>query len=213
MTESLDNGIQLAVLGICAGITIYKALMSKTREWAMLAIFFFGFFMGNLYWQLFLQFYGETPTVFYVSELNWYVADFFLFLLLRTVMAQQTLQMDMAASKKLRIAGWIIAVFVSAMCIFYMQWGEYISNIIAAIMMGLIAFQSVKGIRFLPGFSKRRLCIWSFAFVVIEYALWTGSCFLEGDSWTNPYFWFDGALTVVFLLIFTAGMKELGEDK
>lgn len=209
MVETIDNAIQLTVLGICSIIAIYKALLSRKKEWAMLAIFFSGFFMGNLYWQLFLQFYGETPTIFYVADLSWYVGDFFLYLMLRTILGPSASIGHKDTSKTQLAIECGIVVFVSGMCIYFMQWGDYISNIIAAILMALIAVRAVRGIFFTTGSTHRRICITALFFVICEYALWIGSCFLEGDSLANPYYWFDGALTVSFLMIVIAASREL----
>ena len=45
------------------------------------------------------------------------------------------------------------------------------------------------------------------AFIALEYALWTASCFWVSDTLTNPYFWFDFLLTLVLLLFLPAVRK------
>ena len=38
--------------------------------------------------------------------------------------------------------------------------------------------------------------------IVLEYCLWTASCFWISDTITNPYFWFDFILTAsIFALL------------
>ena len=47
------------------------------------------------------------------------------------------------------------------------------------------------------------------AFIALEYALWTASCFWVSDTLTNPYFWFDFLLTLVLLLFLPAVRKAV----
>ena len=44
--------------------------------------------------------------------------------------------------------------------------------------------------------AQMRLCRLILVFCVIEYVMWTVSCFWRGDGLTNPYYWLDGMLTV-----------------
>ena len=82
MIESVENALQLLVTGICAVISAYKAVAFRSRTWALLLLFSGAFFLGDLYWLLFMLFYGETPYYSYIPDLSWYTSYLFLFLLL-----------------------------------------------------------------------------------------------------------------------------------
>ena len=46
-------------------------------------------------------------------------------------------------------------------------------------------------------------------FCLLEYALWTVSCFWMGDTMANPYFWFDLLITGCMLLFLPALEKAV----
>ena len=68
-----------------------------------------------------------------------------------------------------------------------MQWGDYLANIISAFLMGLLIWRSLQGM--ICG--RNPFCIAVLILCLIEYTMWTVSCFSIGDGITNPYFWFD----------------------
>lgn len=82
MIEAICNAIQLILTGACTVISLLFAFRSKARVWLLLALFSGVFFLGDLYWYLFLVFYQKTPQYSYVSDLSWDAAYLFLFLLL-----------------------------------------------------------------------------------------------------------------------------------
>ena len=49
------------------------------------------------------------------------------------------------------------------------------------------------------------------AYCLIEYIMWTLSCFFDGDTLANPYLWFDALYTVCIALIFPALGKAVRE--
>ena len=52
MIDIIDNGTQIAVLLICAAVTLYRAAVWHSRTWT-LAFFFFGVWaMGDIYWMV-----------------------------------------------------------------------------------------------------------------------------------------------------------------
>ena len=100
---------------------------------------------------------------------------------------------------------WAIPAFTACMCIFFMQWGDYINNIATAVLMTGLLLYSFDGIieqnngngndgRF------RMLYIATLVFCFSEYIMWLFSCFWMGDTLANPYFWFDILLSGTFIL-------------
>lgn len=206
MIESVDNLIQLLFSGICTGIGIFRAVRYRSRFWALLSLFSSNFFLGTLYWQLFILFYGDYPRFSLISDFNWYVSYMFLILLLFKMGEGQ---------KPLRSKGlWLIPVFTFGMCAFYMQFGAYISNLICALLLTLILREAIGGliqIKTKPEREKyQSLYLTVLFFCAAEYGLWTSSCFFEGDSFSNPYYWFDVMLSFCFLLFLPAVRKAVG---
>ncbi len=204
MMESIENGIQLLLTGLCAGVSIARALRTQRREWALLGLFSGAYFLGDLYWLLYLVFYGDTTPFPLIPDLCWYASELFLLLLLVFVNGSHSEEMKNRAL-------WLSAVFPVCMCVFYMQWGQYISNLIYAVLMTLILRRVAGGFLSLPGNPKaqsgRGLYLAVILFCALEYGLWTISCFWEGDTVLNPYFWLDILLSVSFLLFLPAVRK------
>ena len=109
---------------------------------------------------------------------------------------------------------WIGPFFAAGMCIFFMLRGEYVANVIYAVLMGALLWFAIQGL--LPLFDMKRkqpnnvfLCIITLFFCMMEYAEWTASCFWGGDTLENPYFWFDALLTLSFPLYLPAVRKAV----
>ena len=108
--------------------------------------------------------------------------------------------------------------FTVGMAAFYMQWGQIADNIAVAVLMTLLLLRCVYGLKLIAGKGYYALArkenpegfdpavkglyqsmLW---FCTIEYLSWTASCFFDGDTIANPYYWCDIALSVsiVFLI-------------
>jgi len=46
--------------------------------------------------------------------------------------------------------------------------------------------------------------------LILEYVLWTSSCFWVSNTLTNPYFWIDFLLTAALLALIPATRKAVG---
>ena len=161
---------------------------------------------------LFIVFYDGASPVFYISEFGWNTSYLFLLLLL--------IYINTESNKKWRYRFdpffMLIPAFTIGMCIFYMQWGDYLSNMVTAVlMMGLIwhAFYGLKVLRKRPeqGMERRTIFLVTLLFCATEYALWTSSCFWMGETLLNIYYWFDILLSFSFVLFLPALRKAVGE--
>lgn len=196
MIESIENGIQLVTTAVCTALSVGRAVRSGKRTWLLLALTSGVYFLGDLYWQLFLIFYGETPDYSFIPYLGWYAGYVFLLLLLLEVRGPRP------AVPRSRLL-WLFPVFTVGMGVFYLQWGDWIGNITAAILMGLLLWHAADSLSFWRSVQERgkRLLAWAVVlFCAAEYAAWTSSCFWMGDTLKNPYFWFDTLLSICFLL-------------
>ena len=193
MIERIDNGLQIAVLAVCGVVALVRALRSRGKLWTLLALFYGSWFLGDVYWSVCLFFYGQTPQISVVSDLSWYAAYIFLYMLLREAAPPVTRQ-------EKRVLPWLGPVFALGMAVFFMRWGEVASNLIYAGLLGLLLFASIR--RLMDGRQvphARFLCAAILCACLMEYALWTASCFWTGETLGNPYYWFDLLLTASFV--------------
>jgi len=203
MIESIDNYIQLVILGICTGVTMYKAITGQTRSWILITLFYGAFFFGSLYWELFYMFKGDTPAKFYVAEFSWYVSYMFLFLFLRRKNSEMTIGVC-----RLK---WLIPIFAGTLSIYYMTFGQIISNIISALLMSLIGMEAVKGLYF-GSKQMRPVHIITLIFFFLEHCLWTSSCLFEDVSIFNPYYHIDIMISLSLLIMLFAVGKALRDE-
>ena len=199
MIESIDNGIQIAVLVVCVIVATFKAARYRSRSWTLLAFFYASWLLGDIYWTVCLLFYDKTPEISVVSDLSWYASYIFLYMLLRHVSPPEELT-------RKRILPLLGPVFSLGMALFFMQRGEILSNLIYAGLMGLLLYSAIRRLaerrnRFLPALILI-LCL-------LEYALWTASCFWNDELLLHPYYWFDFLLTVSFPLFLPAVRREV----
>lgn len=214
MIEAVDNGIQLMLTGICTAAALVCAVRSKARPWFLLGLFSGVFFLGDLYWMLYLVFYQDTPQHTYISDLSWDASYLFLILLLLYVReiedSPPAWRPQWSSLRRL----WPAPVFTVGMCAFFMTYGNYVSNIVAAVLMTGLLVVSLEGLRSLRGESPQKrslrpVYVVALIFCAAEYGMWICSCFWEGDSLANPYFWFDLLLSLTFLLLFAALRKAV----
>ncbi|MCR5250380.1 MAG: hypothetical protein K6E50_07225 [Lachnospiraceae bacterium] len=202
MIEKIDNTIQLAGLLLCFALSLVQLIRKRNMTWELMSLFYGGFLFGELYWLLYLLLYDETPR-FITPDMAWYVSYLFLFLALQYLSGERFF--------KFRPVYALIPVFTVGMCVFFMQWGDYVSNILAAGFMTALIYRAGRGLdeRRKSGVRDhyRTLCLLTLLYCALEYALWIISCFWMGDSLLNPYFWVDLILTVILVAIFFTVLK------
>ena len=216
--ENIDNNIQLIVSGFCAAVAITRAISTARRTWMLLAVCYTAGMLADLYWLLYYIFNGSTPDLFYIPYLGWYVSTLFLYIFLNEITLRK-------AGEKSRLM-WVVPAFTAAMCVFYMFYGDYISNLIAATIMALLGCEVINGLHALKLRSRegieqvklrchRRLYIAAGLFFIAVYGMWTASCFLTVDSVLSPYYWFDfmKAVMMLIILLFASPVIGLSERK
>ena len=227
MIENLTNIIQMIATGLCAAYSLWNAHLSHKRVWVLLGLAALVFFLGDLYWQFFLAFYGHTPQYSHIPYYSWYAYYVFLLLLI------QALRDDRRICKSRFL--FIVPIFTVAMCLLYMQLGDYVSNIISCLLTTFLLMNTVDGLTYI--YSKRYKVLWAeddiysaagaaaqgersagmfyiivFLACLAEYGAWTSSLFFwdSYDSLANPYFLFDILLSLSFLLFPPALRKAVG---
>lgn len=192
MIESIDNAVQIATLLICAAVSLYRTAKYKSRTWTQAFFFYGSWALGCVYWLLCLIFYEDTPQISVVSDLSWYAALILLYMILRRVAPPEL-------CGKIGILPWLGPVFTFGMAVFFMTRGEILSNLIYAVLMGLLLFSAIRRLTAGEVFRKQRFFVISVLILcLLEYGLWVASCFWDADSLSNPYYWFDFLLTAEF---------------
>lgn len=203
MIENSETAIQLIVLIVCVLVAMYRALTAGNKAWILLAFFYASWAMGDLYWLLCLLLFGNAPQISVVSDLSWYAAFLFLYLLVRQVTPNGE------DGKKTPIA-WLGPAFTLGMALFYMRWGKVVSNLLYAASMGLLLFAALHCLwQERHGGRPRFLCALILVFCLLEHGLWTASCFWEGDALFNPYYWFDFMITACLPIFILATKKAV----
>ena len=205
MIESIENALQIIVLLICSGIALYRAIANHSQTWVLAFLFFGSWLLGDIYWLVCLLFYGQTPQISIVSDLSWYGSYIFLYLLLYHSSAPDK------DSRKHRLP-WLGPVFAAGMAVFFITQGELLSNLIYASLMGLLLFAALnRQINRKRYQNQQFLSGMILLFCLLEYGLWTASCFWKTDTLSNPYYWFDFLLTVSFVFFLPAIKKAVTE--
>ncbi|MCR5792379.1 MAG: hypothetical protein K6G65_04350 [Lachnospiraceae bacterium] len=208
MIEITENALQLLCAVYCVLISIRHSDNLQKRSWTMLALASGGFFLGDLYWQLYLVFYHDTPHYSYIPYLSWYASYLFLLLLIFEIREEHT-------PKVRNPFLWLIPAFTSGMCIFYLQWGDWIGNISAAVLMSFLMWYAAKGVMLSLKYEEYKKYLFFYililAFCLLEYSSWTISIFWMGDTFLNPYFWSDTMLSITFLFFPMALRKAVEE--
>lgn len=173
MIELYDNLLQIVLLLLCGCIALVRVIRSRDKVWVLLVYFYASWTMGDLYWLAHLAFFGDTPDYAYVSDVSWYASYIFLYLVMDQILPAHEV-------RERPLLPWLGPLFTAGMAAFYMQYGQYVSNALTAILLGLLLYHAILRLR--PSFpgvtARKRLIVYaSLLFCFIEYATWTISCF------------------------------------
>lgn len=206
MIESYENTLQIAVLFVCALVALSRAARQRSREWTLLAFFYGSWLLGDSYWLLCLVFFGEPARVSVVSDMSWFAAFFFLYLLLRQAAPLPE------GNRTRRLLPWLGYVFTASMAVFFMRWGKIVSNLVYAALLGTLLYAVFRRLENKKHHERQTLlCTVVLVACLLEYALWTASCFWWEETLRNPYYWCDLLLTACFPFFLGAVKKAVAE--
>ena len=212
MAENLGNMVQIAILCACTFYSLFRMVGSEHKEWTRLFYCFGSFLMGDVYWQVCILFEKESSPISYVANLCWYTS--FIMLLLTEMMIIRANQNEEAVmSPAARYIPIIGPVFTVGMAVFYMQLGDYVNNVICAVLMGALLFVAIRSF-FLEldenkKHSVRIFCGMVILYVFFEYGAWTASCFYESEFMDKVYVVFDYLMTFSFPVFIPLTAKVL----
>ena len=221
MVENIEGLIQIAVLICCVTVSLYRMFVYKSRRWALVSFFLGSYLTGDLYWQSCIFYFGQTPQISVVSDLSWYAALMFLFILIREELESVGYKIVEVKFRSGVGIKWFLPLlgplFSAVMALYYMRFGAILSNIIYAAIMGVILYNviwvllNIKRDTDNKG-SERRVIYLSILILINcigEYGAWTASCFFTGNTITNPYFWFNFLATLSFTAYLIVLPKEV----
>ena len=207
--EVVSNLLQAAVTLLGFSLGGIRYLKSRKQEYFLLTCFYGCFFLGSLYWTLYLLLFSETPQVFYVSEFGWVASVIFLSMLQYTLSSEEERRFPCRKA--------LSAVLIGApLCIFYCTFGDILSNLLWCGMMIIVSCFSIRGLAYArrqrgAAHNIKYFHIWVLCYATLEYALWTSGCFWPGDSIFSPYCWFDLLLAGCLLALLPAMGKAVQE--
>lgn len=209
MIDSIDNLIQLTVLGACLITAALHAVSSGRREWILLSLFYGSSFAGTLYWVIYLAlYYFETPFNSFIADLSWDTSTYFLILLILYIKGRKE-------PKSLPAPMVLIPLFTAAMCAYYATFGSVFSNIVSMVLMTALMWNTAAGLALIRDGSEKQkryelFYIACLLFFLNEYALWTASCISSDSPLLNLYYVFDTLLSACYMLFIPAMRKAVG---
>ena len=206
MIELIGNIIQMIVICGCLIVVIYETRNDRSRIGLLYALFLTSMLLGDIWWILELLLYDETPYSL-VPYLNWKAAYVFLIL-----MMQQDKRVSVYRNPASRYL-WGSVLFCAVMCVYYMQFGAYIDNVLTAVLMSVLIWIPLQRLTEIrkngeTGAKDEMLCRMVLLFCTTEYVMWTASCF--DSSVRVLYDVFNFVLTACFILFIPAVRKAVG---
>ncbi len=200
--ELFSNCLQLLVATVVAIRATLLALQKKTVVDTLIAGMMDTFALGTLYWFTYQFITDVTPQIFYIADISWIASYLFLLAL--------ELHLSPPAIKgKQCVAMYIPFPVGLALTVYFCQWGDILLNIAYMLPLSICGYLAIRNLYF--GKKKTRFIhIFCIVFILTEYALWLASCFWISDTWTNPYFWFDFAVTAEIGLFLPLSRKAVG---
>ena len=205
MIEFIDNLIQLlVVLSGCVLSGIFY-LKSRRQPYFLLCCFYGFFGLGLLYWLLYMILVTDTPSIFYVSDIGW-ISSFLFLLLLQYSLA------DKEESLFRSRVPWLAFAVEIPLTVYFISIGDALYNLIVGALMTAMFWLAIRGLvwqRKQPQRNKLFFPLVLLVFLCLENCLWLSGYPWAGDTLANPYFWFDFAVTAMFLALFPAVRKAV----
>lgn len=207
MVEIVDNLIQLLASLFCCILSGVFYMKSRRRPYFALCCFYGCFWLGLLYWLLYIVLVADTPSIFYVSDIGW--ISCFLFLLL----LQYSLADEEERSFHSRIQ-WLALVVEIPLTAYFITIGDVVYNLMMGALMTAMLWNVIRGLVWqrrqrLPERGKIFFYAAMAGYILLENCLWLSSYPWVGDTLANPYFWFDFAVTASLLVLLAAARKAV----
>ncbi len=190
LTINLIQLIVASISSVCLGVNYIKY---KTKQNFLGLGFVFAFMLGILYWFSYQLLISVTPQYFYVSDISWVASTLFLLALVLNASTEEE-------RERYYIVSYIPILVGICLTWYFSQWGDVILNALYVLPLAMcvhIAMNSLMYAHYRNEVSKYKKFYWFIIiFTITEYLLWISSCFWISDTFTNPYFWIDIAVTI-----------------
>ncbi len=188
------------VLNLAALMACLLRYVSKPRKsWVFAIVFFLGYLLSNYYWSIYILVMGDYPNVSsLIAYLGWNIALAVLPFLLR--------EMRYPEEKG----------FFSPLCLLpvplniyqltlYIPYGGFFNNIWQGGFATLSICMALNSILYYlkhkkAGAKPPFLAFTVFAYICVEYAMWTSTCFSYPEEWMNPYYYVSFLEPLCYLL-------------
>ena len=211
MFEIIETLVQLIVIVASLAHSLIFAINKKNNLWTLLSFFYGSYALGVSYCLICIVFLGAPPAISVLSDFSWYTTYLFLFLMFRYAFAKHGYVEAVSKKPIYFVIPSIGPLFSAVMAAYYMRFGSVVSNVIYALLMGMLLYGLIYvfiNFKVVKNRNFRTLCYVTLLFCFAEYGMWTASCIFEGNTIANPYYWFDMLLTINFPIFIPIIRKE-----
>ena len=107
---------------------------------------------------------------------------------------------------------WLALVIITPLTVYFISIGDLLYNLIVGVLMCAMLWTAIRGLvwqKMCPNRGKLFVHLAIIGFIVLEYCLWLSSYPWVSKTLTNPYFWFDFAVTASLLVLLPAVRKAV----
>lgn len=198
--DDLDNLLMLASTVIALLISLFKYIEKPRKGWLYVSVFFLARFLSDYYWTTYTFIMNDDPDISaLMAYFGWnasYLIQLVSVIKLRPKEVKGYINPLMFLPIPLNIA----------QCVLYSTFGGIFNNIVQVgfttasicfcLQSSLYYLKNKKNGAFIPYYA-----IFTLAYLIAQYGMWTASCFDWDADLTNPfyYFAFTGYVLAVFL--------------
>ena len=202
--EITNSSIQLVVLGF---LVIWAARQTREAWLFRLIIGAFGcYFLGSLFWELYLLVRTDWPQGFSVSELAFY-GFYCFFIAIALKLREKWTDGQWAEANKHKMAALFGPLVVIAFhTVYFLLWGELVIDILSGVILSLLFYHTLLGY-FAGGGYKRYHCMVLIVFTLELLVLLTGIFVDYGDPYSISYNIFSYIQMAAWFFIIPAARK------
>ena len=210
-----DQIIQLyniAFTAVGLVISVFRYIRHPHRAWACTIVFLLGNLLSNYYWGAYVLLMGDYPNISSVmAYLGWnlsYIPLIPLLLCLRSDAEKRFFSPLALLPIPLNIGQFIL----------YIPFGGIYNNIWQGVFCTIVAALSINSIVFYlknreNGAQKPYVSFVLFFYIIIEYTMWTSSCFDWPNAWLYPYNYAVILWTATCVSLPWAVIRDLHEER
>lgn len=198
--ELIDNFIQVTVTGIAAFAAVCFSVHYQDRSCLILSFAYACIAMGTLFYVLHLAVTGETPQIFYVSEISW-IAAYLFFLSLQIVRTE-------GMEVRFRQLPFLCAVLAgSAVVVDRMMGPSFLVTGIFAATLAAGFYLTV--FRLQSGCKPRETDICLLISFILQISLYISSGYMRDYTRFNLYFAIDLTMTGSWMALLLFHFREV----